>query len=99
MFFFIILAPVLVPFTYDVLRNYSDFPAVAKSAWVRACVHPLPSRKSPRVVEAAISMCNPPRKMTNFSSPYTSGQFHWICLAIVNNGLSSIKTGTCPGLR
>ena len=63
---------------------------LAKSAWVMACVHPLPSRKYPRVVKAAISMYKPPRRMTNISSPYTSGQCHWICLAIVNNDWSSV---------
>ena len=81
-------------FTWDVLRNDSAVPAVSISACVRACVHPLPSRKSQNVVKAAIYMCKPHRRMTHFSSPHTSGQFHWISLAIVNSGWSSVKTGT-----
>ena len=59
------------------------------------------STRCPRgeFLSAASSICKPPNMMTNLSSPYCSGQYHWICFATAYVGWSAAMKGTCPGFK
>ena len=82
----------------DAFRKDSAISDEATSAWVSAWVQPEISNHSPSILNAAISTCSPPN-MTNLSSPYKFGQFHWICLAVAYSGWSKATTGVCPGFN
>ena len=57
------------------------FQALQHLPWTRALVHPLPSRRFPRVFRAVMSIWRPPNKRTKRSSPCVAGHLHWMCLA------------------
>ena len=71
--------------TWAAFGKESAVPIVATPASTTAPVHPLASRRSPRVFSrpTAISIWSLPKKMTEWSFPCVSGHLHWICLESV----------------
>ena len=83
--------------TWAAFRKESAVPVVATPASTRAPVHPIASRRAPRDFSAAISIWSPPKRMAKWSSPCVLGHLHWICLASVYCGWSTVMIGIWPG--
>ena len=49
--------------------------------FISTCIQPLSSSQSPNVLSNAISICKPPRMITNLWIPYSPSHCHWIILA------------------